>query len=104
MEPRAKMLLVFVDESDTWDDLPLYEAIVQKLRQLDVSGATVQAGIMGFGSHMKVHRKGLFGISDERPILISVVEGEEKLRRVLPEIRPMVREGLLLLLDAEVIS
>ncbi len=97
------MLMVFVDETDTWEELPLYEAIVRRMVRLEVGGATVQAGIMGYGSHAKVHRKRLFGVSDDRPITILAVDTEEKLRRVLPEIRPMVKEGLMLLTDVEVV-
>ena len=76
---------------------------MRRLRQLDIAGATVQTGIMGFGSHMKVHHKRLFGITDDRPVAISVVDNESKLRQVIPEIRGMIREGLVVLLDAEVI-
>ena len=64
---------------------------------------TASAGLMGFGSHKKVHHKRLFGVSDDRPIVISVVDDEKKLRQVIPEIRGMVREGLVILLDAELI-
>ena len=103
MNPPVKLLLIFVDETDTWQQIPLYEAIVRRLRQLDIAGATVQTGIMGFGSHMKVHHKRLFGITDDRPVTISVVDNESKLRQVIPEIRGMIREGLVVLLDAEVI-
>ena len=100
---KHKMLMVFVDETDTWEELPLYEAIVRRLVRLEVSGATVQAGIMGYGSNAKVHRKRLFGVSDDRPITIVVIDAEEKLRSALPEIRPMIKEGLMLLTDVEVI-
>jgi len=103
MNPPVKLLLIFVAETDTWQQIPLYEAIVGRLRPLDIAGATVQTGIMGFGSHMKVHHKRLFGITDDRPVTISVVDNESKLRQVIPEIRSMIREGLVVLLDAEVI-
>jgi uncharacterized protein len=103
MTPPVKMLLIYVDETDTWGTTPLYEAIVRRLRQLGVSGATAQTGIMGFGSHLKVHHKRLFGISDDRPIIITVVDTEHKLREILPEIRRMVAEGLVVMLDVEVI-
>ncbi len=103
MNASLKLLLIFVDENDVWGQVPLYEAIVRRLRQLDVAGATVQVGIMGFSQHSRIHRPGLFGIPDDRPVTISVVDKEEKLRQVLPEIRSMVQEGLLVLLDAEVI-
>lgn len=103
MNPPVKMLLVYVDETDTWGTTPLYEAIVRRLRQLGIAGATAQAGIMGFGSHKKVHHKRLFGVSDDRPVTIAAVDNEEKLRAAVPEIRNMVQEGLLMLMDVEVI-
>ena len=106
MNPPIKMLIIYVDESDMWGEshAPLYEAIVRRLRQMEIAGATVQTGIMGFGSHQKVHHKRLFGISDDRPVMITAVDDEAKLRKILPEIRGMVLEGLLVLLDVEVIE
>ena len=102
---QQKMLIILVDESDTWGEHPLYEGITRRLEHLDAPGATVQAGIMGFGSHHKIHRKRLFGVSDDRPISISVVADEGLLReKVIPAIRPMVTEGLILLLDVEVVA
>jgi PII-like signaling protein len=64
----------------------------------------VHHGIMGFGTHMKVHHKRLFGISDDKPIVITVVDNEQKIREILPEIKTMVTEGLIVLLDVEVIE
>ena len=81
----------------------MYEAIVRRLRQLHIAGATAHTGMMGFGSHLKVHHKRLFGVSDDRPVVITVVDNETKIRQVLPEIRGMVQEGLVVLLDAEVV-
>ena len=104
MKPPAKMLIIYLAETDLWESGPLYETIVRRLRQLGVRGATVTTGIMGFGTHMKVHRKRLFGISDDKPVVISVVDNEVKIRKVLPEIRAMVKEGLVVLLDAEVVG
>jgi PII-like signaling protein len=103
IEP-VKLLLLFVNEADTWRDAPLYHAIVHRLRQLNIAGATAQVGILGFGHHMHLHHKGLFGIADDRPVTIMVVDQESKLRAVLPELRGMVHEGLILLLDAELIA
>jgi PII-like signaling protein len=64
----AKMLLIYLDETDLWHAQPLYEAIVRRLRQVGLAGATVTHGIMGFGSHKKVHHKRLFGISSASPM------------------------------------
>jgi PII-like signaling protein len=104
IQAPAKLLVIFIDETDTWNNTPLYEAIVRRLRQLNVAGATVHIGVMGYGSHGTVHHKHLFGVSDDRPVTISVVENAEKLRSILPEIRPMVREGLIMLSDVEVVE
>ena len=103
MKTDIKVLLIFHDETDRFGELPLFEAIVRRLHQLDISGATVHRGIMGFGSHGKVHRKGLFGISDDRPITIYVVAAADKLEPIVPEIREMIQEGLLLLVDAQMV-
>jgi PII-like signaling protein len=104
MTPPTKMLMIYVDETDMWETGSLYEAIVRRMRQLGMAGATVHQGIMGFGAHMKVHHKRLFGVSDDKPIVITVVDNEQKIRNILPEIRSMVKEGLIVLLDAEVIE
>jgi uncharacterized protein len=104
MTEPVKLLLIFINETDTWHDAPLYQAIVHRLRQLNLAGATAQAGILGFGHHMRLHHKGLFGVSDDRPVTIIAVDDEGKIRAVLPELRGMVREGLILLLDAELIA
>lgn len=104
VRPPVKLLLVFVNEADRWHDAPLYDAVVRRLRQLELAGATAHAGVLGFGHHRRLHHKGLLGVSDDRPITITAVDEEPKLRAVLPEIRGMVREGLILLLDAELIG
>jgi uncharacterized protein len=106
MNPPVKMLIIYVDESDRWGEAhrPLYEAIVRRLRQLEISGVTVHSGIMGFGSHHKVHHRRLFGISDDKPAVITSVDNEAKLRAALPEIRRMAPEGLIVLVDAELIA
>ena len=103
IDPPVKTLLVFFDETDQWREVPLAEAVVRVLAEHNISGATVISGVMGFGVHRQIHRKGLFGISDEKPNIIVVVENEQKLRAVLPIVRPMIREGLLVLVDAELI-
>lgn len=105
MQPPVKMMLIFVDETDTWGEsrVPLYEAIVESLMQAGVSGATVHSGIMGFGANRQLHRKRLFGVTDERPVTIMVIENEAKLRSVLPKLQAMVKEGLVFLVDGEVL-
>jgi PII-like signaling protein len=100
----VKLLLIFVNETDRWHDTSLYHAIVQRLRHLDIAGATAHAGILGFGHHKRMHHKGLLGVSDDRPVTIMAVDDERKIRAVLPELGEMVKEGLILLLEAELIA
>lgn len=105
MQPPVKMMLILIDETDTWGEsrVRLYEAIVEFLLQSGVSGATVHNGIMGFGANRQMHRKRLFGVTDERPVTITVIESESKLRAVLPKLRTMVKEGVVFLVDGELL-
>lgn len=101
-EPRKK-LTIYIDETDMWEEVPLYEAIVRRLERSGIAGATVYTGIMGFGAHHRVHRKRLFGISDDRPVVIESVDLPDRITEVVTVIRPMVREGLMVLSDVEVV-
>src|SRR5262249_24481678 len=103
MAEPTKLLVMFVNETDTWNDTPLYHAIVHRRRHVGIAGATAHAGILGFGHHKRLHHKGLLGVSDDRPVTITVAATESKLPALLPELREMVREGLILLLDAEIV-
>ncbi len=100
MSTAVKLLVVFVDETDMWDRLPLYEAIIKKLAKHKIVGATAIDGMMGFGAHGKLHKRGLFGVSDDKPVIILSVDFEDKLRKAIPDIEKMVEEGLILMLDA----
>ena len=103
MSANAKMLMVVLSKNDMRGEVALYEAVVRRLVQLDVRGATVTVGEMGFGSHHMVHRKRLFGVSDDCPVTIMVVDSEDKLRAVTPEIRKMVPDGLMVFMDVEIL-
>ena len=103
MSSNAKMLMVVLSKNDMRGDVALYEAVVRRLAQLEVRGATVQVGEMGFGSHHKVHHKRLFGVSDDCPVTIAVIDSEEKLRAVTPEIRKILPAGLIFLTDVEIL-
>ena len=100
MTAKTKILMIFMSDSERVDELPLYETIIRNLVQMDVQGATVSTGIMGFGKHHHVHRKRLFGVNDDRPVTITVVESEEKLAEVIPLIRPLVKDGMMVVFDA----
>ena len=101
-QPIAKMLLVFIDEDDKFESMTLSEAIVRRLRKRDIAGATVLRGIMGYGAQHRIYGSGTLGIPENRPVTILVVETEERLNAVLPEISAMVKEGLVITIDAHI--
>lgn len=104
MTDHVSVLQIFINEADLWVDRPLYEVVIRRLKELGVAGATATAGLMGFGHHHLVHERGLFGVGTDRPVLITVVDSDEKIREVLPEVRRFVREGLVLVHRAEVLT
>jgi PII-like signaling protein len=89
------MLRVFIGESDQYEHISLYEAIVQKVRQLGGAGATVFRGTEGFGATSVVHRASLMEMSTDLPIVIEIIDTEEKIRELLPHLENMVTEGLM---------
>lgn len=103
MTGMVKMLVVFLNEVDRVGDEPLYEVVMRRLRKRDIAGATALHGVMGFGQHHRLHHKGLFGIADDRPITITVVDTEARLRALLPELRSLVPAAPMLMLDAEAV-
>lgn len=101
---KKKMLRIFADLTDSWQDDSLHEAIVRVLERNGLAGATVLTGIMGYGRHRLIHGKGLFGMVDAKPVMIVCIDEEEKIMAVLPAIVPMVQEGLITLQDIDVVS
>jgi|GEM_PF-200149 len=104
LEGKAKMMRIYIGEGDRLDDKPLYQAIVLKLRELDMAGATVYRGIMGYGGHQRLHKSRFLGLSRDLPIMISAVDTQEKINSVLPLIEEMVSEGLIVLSEVTVIK
>lgn len=102
LEGKAKMLRIHFGEDDKWQNHPLYEAIVIKCRELDIAGASVFRGIEGYGASTLIHKAHLLRSSD-RPIMVSVIDTEEKIRSLIPALDEMVDEGLIALSDVEVI-
>jgi uncharacterized protein len=102
LEGKAKMLRIHFGEDDKWQNKPLYEAIVIKCRELDIAGATVFRGIEGYGASTLIHKRHLLRSSD-RPIMVSVIDTEEKIRSLIPALDEMVDEGLIAISEVEVI-
>ena len=91
---EATLLRVFFGESDRHGRLPLSEAIVLKAREMHLAGATVLRGPLGFGRHSRVHTAKLLELSTDLPIVIEIVDSEEKIDAFLPVVDDMVTEGL----------
>lgn len=89
------LLRAFIGESDRHGGIPLYEAIVEKVRELGLAGATVLRGVEGFGANSVVHKAGLLELSTDLPIVIEVVDTQEKIELLLPHLEQMVREGMI---------
>jgi PII-like signaling protein len=103
-EGKAKVMGIYIGENDKWNGKPLYEAIVHGLRAHDIAGVTVYRGILGYGANRRIHKDAALSLSHDRPILLSVVETEEKLKAFMPVLDQMVQQGLVVLADAEVIK
>ena len=97
----AKLVRIFLGESDKAGDEPLYEAIVKKLRMMDFSGATVYRGILGYGAKRHTHKGGRFHLSRDLPIMISVVERPEKVDDLVRVVSGMMLDGLIVTSDVE---
>ena len=102
--PKEGILLrVFVGESDRHDGTPTYEQIVLKARELNLAGATVLRGIMGFGASSRVHTAKFLRLSEDLPVVVEVVDTEEKLQPLLEFIDEVVNEGMVTLEKAHVV-
>ena len=99
----ARLLRVFIGEADKWHDEPLYEAIVKKLRMLDIAGATVYRGILGYGAKGHEHKKSFFHVSRDMPIMISVIDSPEKIAAAAEAVEAMLEDGLIVISDAEIV-
>ncbi len=104
LEGKAKLLRIHFGEDDKWKGQPLYKAIVEKCRELDVAGATVYRGIQGYGASTLIRRSHLLSLSHDAPVMVSVVDSEEKIRQLIPLLDQMVGEGLIAMSDVEVIK
>jgi uncharacterized protein len=95
VQENGILLRVFIGESDRFSGKPLYEAIVQKTRELGLAGATVLRGTEGFGANSIVHKSALLAMSTDLPVVIEIVDSEEKVKLLLPVLEEMVKEGMI---------
>ncbi len=99
---EEKMMRIFVGEADKWEKQPLYMAVIELCRERGIKGATAHRGIAGYGHHNQVHRDKVLRLSGDLPVVIEVIDSEEKLKSLLPEIQERVGEGLITFEKVEV--
>jgi PII-like signaling protein len=101
---EATLLRIFIGESDRWNHKPLYEAIVLKARETHLAGATVLRGPMGYGKSSRLHTAKILRLSMDLPLVIEIVDSEEKIQGFLPMLDEMMKGGLVTLEKVRVID
>ncbi len=101
---QGTLLRIFVGETDSYKGTALYEAIVLKARELNLAGATVIRGIMGYGAHSRIHSAKLLRLSEDLPIVIEIVDRDEKIDSLLPFLDKTVQEGLITMEKVRIIK
>ncbi|MCX5778683.1 MAG: DUF190 domain-containing protein [Elusimicrobia bacterium] len=102
--PAAGQLLrIFIGEQDRWKGKPLYEEIVLLARKNNMAGATAIKGFMGFGCKSHMHTAKLLRLSEDLPVIIEIVDSEDKINQFLPLLDIMVPEGLITLEKANIV-
>jgi PII-like signaling protein len=101
---KAIMLRIYFGEDDKWNGKLLYRAIVEKCRELDIAGATVLRGVAGYGASTLIDRSHVLAFSHDAPIMVSVVDSEEKIQKLIPFLDEVVDQGLIATSEVEVIK
>jgi len=101
---EGKLLRVFIGEGDMLHGKPLFEAIVLKTRELNLAGATVVRGTMGFGANSRLHTTKILRLSEDLPIIIEIVDTDEKIKLLLPFLDEHVTEGLITMEKVQVVK
>lgn len=101
---EAVLLRIFIGENDRHGHQPLYEAIVLKAREMHLAGATVLRGPMGFGASSRLHTAKILRLSEDLPLVIEIVESEEKINDFLPVLDGMMSSGLVTLEKVQVLQ
>ncbi len=103
LDGEGTLLRIFIGELDKWHHMPLYESIVLRARELGLAGATVLRGPMGYGAHSRLHTAKILRLSEDLPVVIEIVDKDEKIQAFLPELDKMVPDGLVTLEKVRVI-
>lgn len=94
LDGEQVLMRIFIGESDRWEHRPLHAALVELFRREGLAGATVLRAVAGFGANSVVHTANILRLSADLPLVIEVVDSQEHLDRVLPQVDRMMRGGL----------
>jgi PII-like signaling protein len=100
---EARMLRILFGERDKWQGKPLHEAIVAKCQELGIAGATVYRGIEGYGTSTRIHHSSHWTFSKDAPIMVSIIDSEEQIQKLIPHLDAMVEEGVVAMSRVDVI-
>jgi PII-like signaling protein len=101
---QALLLRIFIGESDSFEGRPLHEAIVLRAREMHLAGATVLRGPMGYGRSSRLHTAKILRLSEDLPLVIEIVDAEDKVNAFLPELRRIMSSGLVTLEKVRVLQ
>lgn len=104
MTGQGLLLRVFIGENDRWKGKPLYEALMLEARERGLAGVTITRGIAGFGAHSRLHTAKVLRLSEDLPIVIEIVDREDRIREFLPTCDAMIGEGLVTLEKVEILK
>lgn len=104
LKGKCKILKVYISEDSKYRNHNLYHALVLKLKELGMAGVTVTRGIEGYGQAQRLHTAKILELSASLPIIVEVIDTEEKIMKALPVVKEMVNEGLVIMTDVEVIK
>jgi PII-like signaling protein len=99
----AKLLRVYIGEADKWHGEPLHDAIVKKLRMMEIAGATVYRGVLGYGAKGHEHKRSFFHPTRDLPVMVTVIDSPEKINSAAEVIEEMLEDGLIVISDVEIV-
>ena len=104
IQAHAKRVRIYIGEADSWEGKALYRALVLKAKELDLAGASVFQGRMGYGANSRIHNASIIDLSDDLPILVEIIDSDEYIQKFLPYLDLMVKQGMVTVDDVEVIK
>jgi PII-like signaling protein len=100
---EGQLLRIFIGESDKWEGKPLYEALILRAREMGLAGATMLRGLMGYGAASRIHTAKILRLSEDLPVIVEIVDSQEKIASFLPVMDEMIQEGLVTLERVQVL-